>query len=1077
MTKAFSFSTSLFITFFLWFVSFNISANPEDGKVISGNISIQQESPTKLGITQTTEKGIINWQKFNINPNEHTQFYQPSNDAVTLNRVVSDEPSKILGNLSANGKVFIINQNGILFGANSKVDVAGLVASVHDIKNSDFLDGKLNFSIPGRPDASVINEGNINIKDQGLAAFVAPSVQNSGNIVAKLGKVALASGNGFTLDLYGDDLITLVVSDKIAKTAFNMDGKQLESFVDNSGTIQANGGYVVLTAKVARDVVNSVVNNSGIIETQSVYEKDGKIILSGGDSGVVKVTGSLDASSQTGKGGYIEVTGEKVGLFSGAKLDASGKTGGGTILVGGDYLGGKASNETYKQLGIKKEGKAIQNAQAVAIAKNTLIKSDALESGIGGKVVVWSDDTTRAYGKISSTGVDKGGFIEVSGKKKLDINGIDIEAKDGTVLFDPGDVYIVDPRSRVFVDVDVTDFTSPSSNGNPSGTPTESEGELGWNTGNGGDGETTPLTGGVGIGVHFNPDLIINDGNTGRGGSNNSVDAINVPFDSSKNTYISSSNIENILNKSISVIIRGTPEGPNVDSYGQIYVQDSIEKTLGGNARLSLFAADQITLSPGVQIASWSGKLGIDFDSDFDRKGYGNIHLSEGSAIRTNGGFVNLNHSYRSGTGIIDTSSVGGGEGVVREAHDYFQRSDFSFLKPNTSEILFTTRSHSKEPILVSTRSHSKESQILVSTRSHSKELPKSELPALPKAVAVLPEQLIVSSDNSFDIQLPKDALNGENGKESTGEGTTNPEKTGNLIPKNEYTIYDAYEEKGFIPDFSTPEILAKKLDLFGTTDLAKLELDPRWTAYPKDFREKAYRIASPTFIRAVTPEDTAIWSKNEKFLDVIKDGVIDSNERVDLILSSDASESDKNAMLISYGLQELGNVYIGRLGKISTVKTPSSNTTGISKIIHKVDNTTNQNNISTIVKTSSKESNFDKLASFRKELGLPEAGSSSDKSTIAVINANGNNIYGINAHGQPVSGVNAISKTHAEIDVLNQIKQQGINVQGQSLTLYVDRAPCTACDTNGGIRSMVKQLGLESLTVISPNGKILIKP
>jgi filamentous hemagglutinin family protein len=863
MTKAFSFSTSLFLTFFLWFVSFNISANPEDGKVISGNINIQQESPTKLGITQTTEKGIINWQKFNINPNEHTQFYQPSNDAVTLNRVVSDEPSKILGNLSANGKVFIINQNGILFGANSKVDVAGLVASVHDIKNSDFLDGKLNFSIPGRPDASVINEGNINIKDQGLAAFVAPSVQNSGNIVAKLGKVALASGNGFTLDLYGDDLITLVVSDKIAKTAFNMDGKQLESFVDNSGTIQANGGYVVLTAKVARDVVNSVVNNSGIIETQSVYEKDGKIILSGGDSGVVKVTGSLDASSQTGKGGYIEVTGEKVGLFSGAKLDASGKTGGGTILVGGDYLGGKASDETYKQLGIKKEDKAIHTAQAVAIAQNTLIKSDALESGIGGKVVVWSDDTTRAYGKISSTGVDKGGFIEVSGKKKLDINGLDVEAENGTVLFDPGDVHIVSPTSGVFVDVDVTDFTSSQPPG-------------------------------------------------GR-------------------TNISSSTIEKVLNKGTNVVIRGTPEGPNVDSAGDIFVEDSIIKTSGRDAMLSLFSADSISLLSGVEIASKSGKLDVYFDSDYDRHSAGLIDLQEGSAIRTNGGFANLNYSDRRGTGIVDTSN-GVEEGAIREAHDYFQRSDFSFLKPTTSEILFTTRSHSTAlPILVSTRSHSQE---LTTT-----------LPALSKSVAVLPKEVLVSSNSWF---ISKDALNGENGKEYTGgEGTTNPEKTGNLIPKNEYTIYDAYEEKGFIPDFSTPEILAKKLDLFGTTDLAKLELDPRWTAYPKDFREKAYRIASPTFIRAVTPEDTAIWSKNEKFQDVIKDGVIDSNERVDLILSSDANESDKNAMLISYGLQELGNVYIGRLGKTS------SNTTGISKttpkivkVESKVDNGVDKNTI-----------------------------------------------------------------------------------------------------------------------------------
>jgi filamentous hemagglutinin len=118
-----------------------------------------------------------------------------------------------------------------------------------------------------------------------------------------------------------------------------------------------------------------------------------------------------------------------------------------------------------------------------------------------------------------------------------------------------------------------------------------------------------------------------------------------------------------------------------------------------------------------------------------------------------------------------------------------------------------------------------------------------------------------------------------------------------------------------------------------------------------------------------------------------------------------------------------------------------------------------------------------DDLANFRKDLGLPPAGSAADKSTLAVIEVNGQKIYGINAHGQPVSGVNAISATHAEIDALNQIKQQGINVSGQNLTLYVDRTPCLACGPNGGIRSMVEQLGLKQLTVIGPDGPMIITP
>lgn len=131
------------------------------------------------------------------------------------------------------------------------------------------------------------------------------------------------------------------------------------------------------------------------------------------------------------------------------------------------------------------------------------------------------------------------------------------------------------------------------------------------------------------------------------------------------------------------------------------------------------------------------------------------------------------------------------------------------------------------------------------------------------------------------------------------------------------------------------------------------------------------------------------------------------------------------------------------------------------------------------VVEISKDTSNigFDELAKIRYELGLPAAGSAADKSTLAMTVVDGEKIFGINAHGQPVSGVNAISASHAEIDVLNQIKQEGIDVSGQDLTLYVDRAPCAACGQNGGIRSMVEQLGLKKLTVISPDGRIIITP
>ncbi|MFS8372606.1 filamentous hemagglutinin N-terminal domain-containing protein [Xanthomonas campestris pv. armoraciae] len=119
----------------------------------------------------------------------------------------------------------------------------------------------------------------------------------------------------------------------------------------------------------------------------------------------------------------------------------------------------------------------------------------------------------------------------------------------------------------------------------------------------------------------------------------------------------------------------------------------------------------------------------------------------------------------------------------------------------------------------------------------------------------------------------------------------------------------------------------------------------------------------------------------------------------------------------------------------------------------------------------------FSDLEKFRTELGLPESGTAADRSTIAKINVDGKEIYGINAHSQPTSGVNNISKSHAEIDVLNQLKNSGGDFSGKSLTMYVDRQPCKACGQNGGIRTMVRQLGLKELTVIGPDGPLLIRP
>jgi filamentous hemagglutinin family protein len=318
-----------------------VYANPQGGQVVAGSATITQQTPTKVTITQTTDKAIVNWQSYSIAPNEQVQYYQPSAASVTLNRVVGADPSQILGRLTANGQVFLVNPNGIYFGKNAQIDVAGLVASTHNIRNEDFLAGRYNFTIPGKPGAAVINEGAIHIADTGIAAFVAPSVANRGVIVARLGRVMLASANGFTLDFSGDQLVTFLVNDQVAQTAFDLQGNPLTSFVENAGRIEAQGGYVLLSAKAAENAIHSVINQTGSIEATTVGTHNGTIILNAG-SGSLNVAGTLDASAPMlpspsgrgaggeGNGGFIETSGAHVTIDPNAIISTaapSGKTG------------------------------------------------------------------------------------------------------------------------------------------------------------------------------------------------------------------------------------------------------------------------------------------------------------------------------------------------------------------------------------------------------------------------------------------------------------------------------------------------------------------------------------------------------------------------------------------------------------------------------------------------------------------------------------------------------------------------------------------------------------------------------
>ena len=254
--------------------------------------------------------------------------------------------------------------------------------------------------------------------------------------MANLGSIAMAAGKAATLDMRGDGLIEFVVTDAVSGVVSGPNGESLASYVSNTGTLQADGGMVTMSAQAVTDVIKSVVNQEGVIRAQSMEERNGVVVLSGGSEGIVSVAGTIDASGagagQTG--GTVHVLGEKVGLFDNANINVSGDVGGGTALIGGDFQG---------------KNPAIQNAFRTYVGSDATINADAITSGNGGKVIVWADDTTRFYGTLTARGGAQsgdGGFAEVSGKESLSFDGsVDLRAPKGaagTILLDPKDIFV-----------------------------------------------------------------------------------------------------------------------------------------------------------------------------------------------------------------------------------------------------------------------------------------------------------------------------------------------------------------------------------------------------------------------------------------------------------------------------------------------------------------------------------------------------------------------------------------------------------------------------------------------------------
>src|SRR6185436_19794007 len=240
-------------------------------------------------------------------------------------------PVEFYGRLSANGQVFLSSPTGVYFAPGASIDVGGLVATTLSMKQADFDAGRNIWSNVGAT-GSVINNGSISAPN-GYVALLGPQVANNGVIAARMGTVALAAGDKITLDMVGDGLIKVTV-DEAALNAAAM----------NKGTLQADGGNVFITARSANALLDTVINTEGVIRANSISERNGTIVLDGGDRGVVSVSGTVEAKgAEAGTtGGTVKVLGEYVGVGlpgTTATINASGDAGGGTVLIGGNFQG------------------------------------------------------------------------------------------------------------------------------------------------------------------------------------------------------------------------------------------------------------------------------------------------------------------------------------------------------------------------------------------------------------------------------------------------------------------------------------------------------------------------------------------------------------------------------------------------------------------------------------------------------------------------------------------------------------------------------------------------------------------
>jgi filamentous hemagglutinin family protein len=620
-------------------------ANPTGQQIVNGQATFTNQNGV-LSIVNTPG-AIINWQNFSIDAGETTRFLQQSASSAVLNRILGQDPSRILGALQSNGKVFLINPNGILFGQGSRVDVNGLVASTLNITNEDFVAGRLNFKA-GDKAGDIKNQGAITTPAGGQVYLIASNVENSGIITSPKGDVVLAAGHSVQLVDSADPNMQVVVS-----------APEHEAL--NLGQVVAHGGRI--------GIFGALVNQRGLVSADSaVVGENGKIVFKASGTTILDA-GSVTTATGVGKGGEIDALGDRVGLVGDAKIDVSGNTGGGTVLVGGDYQG---------------KNPDVRNARRAFLGQNAEIKADALESGDGGKVIVWSMDDTRAYGNVLARGGrngGNGGFTEISGKEHLDFRGdVDLRAPKGaagTLLLDPNDITIQVNGPDTVTNVDILGLTGPfiDDGGNSAASPSVlTIGSLQTQLGRGNVTVSTSTgTNGTGIITIADP-LSWAQSTTLTLNADASI-AVNAAVSPGANATLN-------LNAQTTIDINGAISGGalsaiNINAGGDLNVNSSI-KTVGGN----------ITLTSGGTLMADCSPCSIDAI---------NGAVTPGNVTMTSTGTGSLSAGIQvySGSDILANKlSLSAAEGILLDTGTNVQANSISAQNSGSGDIQINITGH-----------------------------------------------------------------------------------------------------------------------------------------------------------------------------------------------------------------------------------------------------------------------------------------------------------------------------------------------------------------------------------------------